>query len=115
MIAGHVPLGRRHFLHLPFEMPPGVGRLEVRYDYSDPIDSDPHITGGNTVDLGLFDQRGSGLWRQDSGVGPAARAAKVLCDARRGDSGHLPGPLEPGKWHIFLGLYKLSPGLPLPG
>lgn len=110
VIAGHVPASEQGaFLHLPFEMPPGVGRLEVRYDYSDPIDSDPHITGGNTVDLGLFDQRGIRFIEAGFRGWTGSARREFYVTPGEATPGYLPGPLEPGKWHIFLGLYKLSP------
>ena len=46
------------YIHLPFEVPEGTTRVEVAYSYSDAIGSDPQLTGGNTVDLGIFDARG---------------------------------------------------------
>jgi hypothetical protein len=110
MIAGHVPASEEGtFLHLPFEMPPGVGRLEVRYDYSDPIDSDPHVTGGNTVDLGLFDERGIGFMEAGFRGWSGSARREFYVTPGEATPGYLPGPLEPGKWHVFLGLYKLSP------
>ena len=110
VLEGHVtPAQEGSFLTLPFEMPAGTGRLDVRYEYSDAIGSDPHLTGGNTVDIGLFDGRGitfmeagfrgwSGSARREFFVTPAAATP-----------GYLPGPLTPGTWHIFLGLYKVAP------
>lgn len=110
VLEGHVtPAQEGSFLTLPFEMPEGAGRLDVRYEYSDAIGSDPHLTDGNTVDIGLFDGRGiafmeagfrgwSGSARSEFFVAPAAATP-----------GYLPGPLTPGTWHIFLGLYKVAP------
>ncbi len=46
------------YRHLPFDVPEGVGRIEVQYEYSDAIGAAPHLTGGNTVDIGIFDPRG---------------------------------------------------------
>ena len=48
----------RRYAHVPFDVPDGVRQLHVRYGYTDRIDSDPLITGGNTLDIGLFDERG---------------------------------------------------------
>lgn len=110
VLEGHAtPAQEGSFLTLPFEMPEGTGRLDVRYEYSEAIGSDPHLTGGNTVDIGLFDQRGiafmeagfrgwSGSARREFFVAPAAATP-----------GYLPGPLTPGTWHVFLGLYKVAP------
>jgi hypothetical protein len=46
------------YVHLPFEMEAGAIRLDVEYRYSDQIGSDPQLEGGNTLDLGVFDERG---------------------------------------------------------
>ena len=47
------------YYSVPFEMPEGVRRIEARYEYDSEIGSDPHLTGGNTLDIGIFDQRGA--------------------------------------------------------
>ncbi len=103
------PTEAGRYRHLPFEVPPGVGRLEVRYQYSAAIGSDPHLTGGNTVDIGLFDQRGidfpGGGFRGWSG---SARSA-FFVSPTEATPGYLPGPLEPGTWHNSLGFYKIAP------
>lgn len=94
---------------VPFEMPDGVCRLEVAYDYSHPVDSDPHVTGGNTLDIGLFDQRG------DEYPGPGFRgwsgSARQSFFVAPDDAtpGYLRGPLQPGTWFISLGFYKSAP------
>src|SRR5260370_38865654 len=46
------------YLHLPFEVLPGTLRLDVSYTYDSQIGAEQGLTGGNTVDIGLFDQRG---------------------------------------------------------
>src|ERR671939_1214790 len=50
----------KRYVHVPFDVPPGVRALHVRYDYSERIPSDPRLGGGNTLDIGLFDPRGIG-------------------------------------------------------
>src|SRR5690606_21141727 len=49
----------QHYTHIPFEVPSGVHQLHLRYGCNNQIDSDPTLSGGNTLDLGLFDQRGT--------------------------------------------------------
>jgi putative transposase len=87
-------------------MPSHVRRIEVSYEYSAEIGSDPHLTGGNTLDIGIFDQRGA--------VFPGAGFRGWTGSARHSffighddaTPGFLPGPLESGLWYITLGLYK---------
>jgi hypothetical protein len=90
-------------------MPHGVGRLEVRYEYQSAIDSDPHLVGGNTLDIGIFDARGrhfpGGGFR--GWTGSARR--EFFITPTDATPGYLPGPLLPGTWFICLGLYKSAP------
>jgi len=96
------------YLSLPFEVPPGTGRIDVQYEYSAAIGSDPHLSGGNTVDIGIFDPRG------DQFLGPgfrgwsgsARQAFTIATDAAT--PGYLQGPIQPGTWSICLGLYKVA-------
>ncbi len=97
------------YTHLPFDMPPGVGRIDVRYEYSDAVGSDPHLTNGNTVDIGVFDTRGSAFMTEGfRGWSGSARSAFFIA---RDDAtpGYLAGPLQPGTWYVCLGLYKIAP------
>src|ERR671933_96600 len=50
----------KRYVHVPFDVPPGVRALHVRYDYSERIPSDPLLSGGNTLDIGLFGHRDLG-------------------------------------------------------
>lgn len=109
-LEGHLaPEQAQQYHNVPFDMPPNVRRLEVSYSYSHQIGSDPHLTGGNTLDIGLFDQRGAGYpgvgfrgW-----TGSARQAFFITHDDAT--PGYLPGPLDPGVWHISLGFYKSAP------
>jgi len=88
---------------ISFDLPPGVGRLDIRYTYSDPISPDPLETQpGNVVDLGVLAPDGFRGW---SG---SARSAFTLTPGWA-TPGYLPGPLAAGRWHVLLGLYKLAP------
>ncbi|MER3485223.1 MAG: hypothetical protein C4345_03835, partial [Chloroflexota bacterium] len=53
------PSQERHYVHLPFVVPSGVHQIHLRCDYNARIDSDPLLRGGNTLDLGLFDEQGT--------------------------------------------------------
>lgn len=107
VFEGHLPPSETdHYHHLPFEVPPGLGRLEVRCNYQSAIDSDPHLTGGNTLDIGIFDARGidfpDGGFRGWTG----SERREFFITPTEATPGYLPGPLLPGTWHICLGLYK---------
>ncbi len=97
------------YIHLPFDMPADATRLEVEYSYSHRISSDPTLTGGNTIDLGVFDARGIDfLTAGFRGWSGSERAAFFITE-HEATPGYLAGPLMPGRWHILLGLYKIAP------
>jgi hypothetical protein len=96
------------YVHLPFDMPEGVGRIDVRYEYTDAIGSDPQLTDGNTVDIGIFDSRGCAFMSAGfRGWSGSARSGFFIA---RNDAtpGYLAGPIQPGTWYISLGLYKIG-------
>lgn len=92
------------YLMLPFDMPHGVIRIDVGYEYSSAIGSDPHLTGGNTVDIGIFDSRGDSGFRGWSG---SARS-EFFISTEESTPGYMSGPLQIGIWNICLGLYKIA-------
>jgi predicted metal-dependent phosphoesterase TrpH len=96
------------YLHLPFEVPSNTVRLDVHYDYSAAISADPTVSGGNTVDIGIFDVRGhdfmTGGFRGWSGS--ARRMFYIALEDAT--PGYLPGPIQSGIWFICLGLYKVA-------
>ena len=99
----------RSYLHLPFEVPMQTGRIDVRYEYSAAIGSDPQLTGGNTVDIGIFDPRGTQFHSPGfrGWSGSARQAFYIATDSAT--PGYLQGPIQPGSWSICLGLYKIAP------
>lgn len=110
VLEGWVPPSQAGTYYLiPFEMPPSVARLDVAYEYSDQIGSDPQLTGGNTIDIGIFDERGADFLTDGfRGWSGSARSAFFIApDAAT--PAYLAGPLRPGTWHIVLGLYKIAP------
>src|SRR5579859_4685067 len=104
--------GRTHekrYAHVGFEVPAGVCALHVRYEYSDRIGSDPLLTGGNTLDIGLFDPRGvapsSPGFRGWSGSNKLAFSVTETWATPP----YLSGPILPGTWNVLLGPYKVGP------
>jgi hypothetical protein len=97
------------YVHLPFEMPVGATRLDVEYQYSDRISSEPGLEGGNTIDLGVFDEGGIDfLTAGFRGWSGSERPAYFIAEEEAAP-GYLAGRLNPGKWHVLLGLYKIGP------
>jgi hypothetical protein len=94
--------------YLPFRVPHGVRAIEVRYDFR------PHDTGlgfsTNVVDLGLFDPSGTGLGDAAGFRGWSGGARRhVRVSNHWATPGYLAGPLTPGRWHVILGPFLISP------
>lgn len=102
---------RDEFPLIPFDVPPGMARLSVVYEFSRPLSADKAgWEEGNIVDIGLFDPRGAEFpgGRGFRGWSGTARREFTL-SAADATPGYLPGPILPGTWHILLGLYQLAP------
>lgn len=94
------------YVLLPFEVPPGIARLEVRYAF----EGQGRPDSLSVIDLGLFDPRGADFLRAEGfrGWSGSARAEAILTP-RSATPGYLPGPILPGRWHVILGLYRIAP------
>lgn len=109
-IQGHAqPNQEKAYLHVPFEMPVNAVRVEVEYRYDAQISSDPTVVGGNTVDLGLFDERGTGFLTAGFRGWSGSERASIWIEEEKASPGYLAGPLNPGTWNVLLGLYKVAP------
>lgn len=109
-LTGHAqPQQTKTYTHVPFEVPAGIGRIDVRYQYSDLVGSDPQLTDGNTVDIGIFDPRGI-QFLTDGFRGWSGSARQTFyISGSSATPGYLAGTIQPGTWHICLGLYKIAP------
>lgn len=99
----------KSYVLLPFEMPPHATRLEVTFAYSHRIGSDPHLTGGNTIDLGIFDARGADFLNAGFRGWTGSERLYFYITETDATPGYLPGALIAGQWNILLGLYKIAP------
>jgi predicted metal-dependent phosphoesterase TrpH len=96
------------YIHLPFDVPSNIGRIDVAYTYQGAIASDPTLAGGNTVDIGLIDPRGEQFMTQGfRGWSGSARKTFYLAEDSA-TPGYLAGPIQPGTWAICLGAYKVA-------
>jgi hypothetical protein len=94
--------------YLPFRVPRGVRAIEVRYDFR------PHDTGlgfsTNVVDLGVFDPSGTGLGNAAGFRGWSGGARRhVRISHHWATPGYLAGPITPGRWHVVLGPFLITP------
>jgi len=96
---------------LPFEVLPGIARLHVRYQVSRQLSGDrAGWQEGNIVDIGLFDPRGAGFLTAKGFRGwSGTTQQEFTLAADKATPGYLPGPVQPGTWHVVLGLYQLAP------
>ncbi|KXK19894.1 MAG: phosphotransferase domain-containing protein [Chloroflexi bacterium OLB15] len=110
-LAGHLDESySQSFLELPFEVPEGIARIDVVYRYSSAIVSDPSVTGGNTIDIGIFDSRGATFGKNGGFRGWSGSARDRFFIAQdEATPGYMPGLIQPGIWEICLGLYKVAP------
>ncbi|MQY09256.1 CehA/McbA family metallohydrolase [Actinomadura macrotermitis] len=84
-----------HLRELPVEVPPGTAALTVRLSHE-----------GGVIDLGCGGPAGFRGWS-----GGARDEYTVSADWAT--PGYLPGELEPGVWHVWLGLHRVPPdGVP---
>jgi hypothetical protein len=104
-ISGHLEAGAADFVYLPVEVPAGVRKISVSYSYNKPT-----VTAGllgNSCDVGIFDQRGSGVGGQGfRGWSGGFRTAFDI-SAAEATPGYLPGPVGPGTWNVVLGPYQV--------
>jgi len=99
----------RRYVLVPFEVPPGVSQLEVRYSYTDRIDSDPLVGGGNTLDIGLFDPRGTGTGSAGFRGWSGSHKDVFVVGTEWATPPYAAGPMLPGTWNVLLGPYKVGP------
>jgi hypothetical protein len=107
-VTGHLDIGAPDWVYLPVRVPPGVREIAVSYTYDRP--AVPPGVNGNSLDIGIFDERGTAL-------GPAAGfrgwsggfRTSFAISRTEATPGYLPGPVRPGLWHVLIGPYLVAP------
>lgn len=99
----------RRYTHIPFEVPRGIRQIHLRCGYSDAIGHDPSLVGGNTVDIGLFDERGSAPGSPGFRGWSGSDKTELTVDEAWATPPYRSGPLGAGTWHLLLGPYKVGP------
>src|SRR6478672_6473202 len=97
------------YRHLPFAMPPGVTQIHIAYDYSDRIPSTPGLSGGNTLDIGLFDQQGHAAGTPGFRGWSGSDKHGFTVGRDWATPPYRPGEIESGTWFVLLGPYKIGP------
>jgi PHP domain-containing protein len=99
----------RRYAHIPFDVPGGLHQLHVGYSYSDQIDSDPLVGGGNTLDIGLFDERGIAEGSPGFRGWSGSNKMELTIDEAWATPPYRKGKIGAGTWHVLLGPYKVGP------
>jgi hypothetical protein len=97
------------YLHLPFDVPAKTSRIDVSYQYSAAISADPIVSGGNTIDIGIFDVRGCAFMTEGFRGWSGSARREFYITLEDATPGYLPGLIQEGTWYICLGLYKIAP------
>ena len=104
--TGRFEPGAPDWAYLPVEVPAGVAELTVGYRYDQP--AGPHGLAANALDIGAFDPRGHQLGGSGfRGWSGGAREGFSI-GAGGATPGYLPGPVQPGTWHLLLGPYSVA-------
>ncbi|WP_424891963.1 CehA/McbA family metallohydrolase [Streptomyces sp. XH2] len=106
-VSGRLPAGAPDYVYLPVEVPPGVHEIAVAYTYDRP--AVPAGTQGNACDIGIFDERGTGLGGAGFRGWSGGARTEFAIGTERATPGYLPGPVRPGTWHVVLGPYTVAP------
>ncbi len=110
VLSGH--FGKDHerrYAHIPFDVPAGRRQIHIRYSYNDQIDSDPTLGGGNTLDIGLFDERGIAESSPGFRGWSGSEKMEFTIDESWATPPYRSGKIAPGRWYALLGPYKVGP------
>lgn len=113
ILKGHLSRSdrdRQHFHLVPFRVPPGVAHLRVEFSFTRRLSGDQvGWRDGNILDIGLFDGRGAAFLNAPGFRGwSGSKHHTFFVGAVDATPGYLPGPIEPGGWHVALGLYQIA-------
>ncbi len=88
-------------------MPRGVREIAVSYSYDKP--PVPAGTLGNSCDIGIFDECGIDVGGEGFRGWSGGARTEFAIAADAATPGYLPGPVNPGTWHVALGPYTVAP------
>lgn len=88
------------YFYIPFEVPDGTTRIDVRLDYPKADDC--------IIDLGAFDPRDTGYPTAEGFRGWSGGARdRYFIATDDATPGYIHGEIQPGRWSVILGLYKV--------
>jgi hypothetical protein len=103
------PEQARTFAYVPFDVVSGTTRIDISCRYSDRVGSEPWLTHGNTVDLGLLDTRGTQFGNMGFRGWTGSVRDEIYVAEYDATPGYLCGNIEAGTWYVMLGFYKIAP------
>lgn len=89
------------YVNVPFEVPPATTRLDLALAYD-------KAGGENVVDLGLLEPGPIALGTRAFRGWTGGERSEIFLTATDATPGYWPGPIQPGRWHVGLGLYKVG-------
>jgi len=99
---------REQYIYLPFELPPGVRRIDVNYFYENQVQGAQETHPGNNIDIGVFDVRGADFLRGGFRGWSGGGRSNFFIGRDAATPGYLRGPLQPGEWNLIFGLSKID-------
>ncbi len=90
------------YVNVPFEVPVGTTRVDVELTYD-------RAEGENVVDLGLLEPGSLALGTKAFRGWTGGERSAIFVTEGDATPGYWPGPILAGRWHVGLGLYKVSP------
>ncbi len=91
---------RNPYFYIPFEVPAGTTRIDVTLAYPKAEDC--------IIDLGAFDPRDSGYPTAEGFRGWSGGARdRFFIATDDATPGYVHGEIQPGRWNVILGLYKV--------
>ncbi len=94
--------------HAPFQIPEGVDQFHISIEYNDRINSNPMLTGGNTLDVGLFDPQGIESGSPGLRGWSGSVRTEITIDRDWATPPYRSGEIQPGEWNLLLGAYKTA-------
>ncbi|MGQ0504235.1 MAG: CehA/McbA family metallohydrolase [Myxococcaceae bacterium] len=105
---GTFETGAADWAYVPLLVLPGVSEIEVHYSYDKP--ATPAGVAGNALDIGIFDESGTGLANEAGFRGWSGGFRDTFTINRtEATPGYLAGRIGPGLWHLVLGPYTVAP------
>ncbi|CAN5722348.1 hypothetical protein BH23CHL5_BH23CHL5_16270 [soil metagenome] len=108
LIGRFDPGSDREYRHHPFSVPTGVEQIGIEVEYNDQISSSVMVSGGNVLDIGIFDARGIESGSEGFRGWSGSDKRSIVIGEAWATPPYRPGPINSGEWNILLGPYKIG-------